>query len=296
LSKKPFKAVFDFYLYSNLHVALCGLALIGFTQLIFNFELRAELYVFVFCGTFFLYSLQRLPSAFQQKKIESEFSRHKWNLDHKYFLAITSLITAIASCWSFFRLYQRSQIISLLPAMLSFAYAFPVLPLNGKWKRLREIPVLKIFIVAIVWGMISVLLPATAASQAGTHWLTPPIMIWFAIFCVMIFAHTIPFDIRDLYYDGEKLKTIPALVGIKKSILISLFSFLVFDAGVFFLHYQYGVATIYQVIAIIMWSILAGIAIARSTPERKEYYFSFTLDGLLILLWAMVKLAGLFGN
>lgn len=288
---KSLKKIFDFYLYSNLHVAFCGVALVGITQLLFKYNLRVELYVFVFCGTFFLYNLQRLPSAFQQKKIESKFIRHKWNSDHKFFLVVATLISAMASIWSFLHLYHRSQLISLPPAILSFAYAFRVIPFKGKWIRLRDIPVMKIFIVAIVWGMISVMLPATAADPSGIKWMTIPAMIWFVSFCMMIFAHTIPFDIRDHYYDGLKLKTIPALVGIKKSILISLALLLLFDAGVFLLFQKYGVGSVYQFAAVICWSIIAGIAIGMSNPDRKEYYFSFVLDSLLILLWGMVKIA-----
>jgi hypothetical protein len=292
LSKKPFKAVFDFYLYSNLHVGLVGVCLVGLTQLLFRFDIRVELYVFVFCGTFFLYNLQRLPSAFSKDKIESEFIRHRWNKDHRYFIAVTSLLTAVAALWSFLQLYHRSQIVSLLPAALSFAYSFRVIPAKGRWKRLRDIPAMKIFVVAIVWGMISVLLPATAADVTGTKWISTDVLIWFVAFSILIFGHTIPFDIRDLYYDGYQLKTIPALIGVKKSIGIALAAVLVFDAGVFILFREYEVGTLFQMLAIFCWSGIAGIAIAKSTPQRNEYYFSFVMDGLLILLFGMVKLAG----
>jgi hypothetical protein len=291
LIKKPFKTVFDFYLYSNLHVALCGIALVGISQIILGLQLRMELFIFVFCGSFFLYNLQRLPSAFPRQKIESKFSRHKWNLDHRYFLAIATATAALGAGWSFFQLYHRSQLIALLPAILSLAYAFPVIPAKNKWKRLREIPSTKIFIITLVWGMICVLLPATASDPTGLHWLSAPVLIWFFTFCCMIFSLTITFDIRDYYYDGQKLKTIPALVGIKKAIGISLCALVLFAAGSSFLFWNFSTGTVYELIGIFLWCVIAGIFIVKSNPSRKEYYFSFFIDGLLILLWVFVFVA-----
>lgn len=289
--KKPFKTVFDFYLYSNLHVALCGIALVGISQLILGLHLRVELFVFVFCGTFFLYNLQRLPSAFPQQKIETKFSRHKWNTDHRYFLAIATGIAALGAGWSFFQLYHRTQLMALLPAALSFAYAFPVIPAKEKWKRLREIPTAKIFIITLVWGMISVLLPATASDPTGVHWISAPVMIWFFSFCAMVFSLTITFDIRDYYYDGMKLKTIPALVGIKSAIGISLVGLLAFAAGVFLLFWNFSCLTVLELCAIYVWCVIAGAFVVKSNPARKEYYFSFFIDGLLILLWVFIFVA-----
>ena len=52
-SKNPAKWLFDFYLFGNFHIALCAVALTLTTKYLFNLQLRHELLVFVFCGTFF---------------------------------------------------------------------------------------------------------------------------------------------------------------------------------------------------------------------------------------------------
>lgn len=285
------KAVFDFYLYSNFHIALCAVAMVLVSQLIFNYHLRSELFVFVFCGTFFLYNLQRLPAAFTVVSIECEFSRHKWNVDHKNFLAVISGIAALAAGWSFFQLYHRSQITVLLPALLSFAYAFPFIKLKGRWRRLREIEALKIFIVAIVWGIICTILPATANYISSTYWYSPSVLLWFFACSLMIFSITIPFDIRDLHYDGEKLRTLPAILGLKKSIHLALaaLAISVVMFGVVALYYHEGGMPVFA--AYFMWSIITGILIAKSTPRRREFYFSFLIDGTMILLLGMILLA-----
>jgi hypothetical protein len=293
---KRLKWLFDFYLYGNFQMALCSVALVGVSQLLFDFHLRPELFIFVFCGTFFLYNLQRLPGAFQKKKIDSAFIRHKWNIDHKYFLAITSGIAAVAAGWSFLLLYHRSQIIAVLPALISVAYSFPLIPAKGKWKRLREIPGLKIFMVAVVWSTICVLLPATADDPTGKKLFSAPVILWFISFCAMIFSLTMPFDIRDYFYDGKKLKTIPALVGVKGSIVISICSMSLFALGIIFLHLNYSVGTISQLIGMFFWCILSSIVVANSNPSRNEYYFSFVVDGLLLVLWGILEIVKLGGT
>src|ERR1044072_2807376 len=145
-----FRKSLDFYLFSNLHIALCAVALVGTTQVFFDFHLRSELFVFVFCGTFFLYNLQRLPAAFDTKVVRREFLRHRWNTEHRKLLVVISIIAAVAAGWAYFRLYHRTQLIALLPAALSVAYAFPSLYWRGKWIKLREIPGIKIFLVGLV--------------------------------------------------------------------------------------------------------------------------------------------------
>lgn len=288
---KRLKAVFDFYLYSNFHIALCAVAMVLVSRLIFNYHLRAELFVFVFCGTFFLYNLQRLPSAFSAATIETEFSRHKWNVDHKIFLAVISGIAALAAGWSYFRLYHRSQIIALIPAFLSFAYAFPFIKLKGKWRRLREIEALKIFIVAIVWGIICTILPATANYVSPHSWFSQSVLIWFVACALMIFSITIPFDIRDLHYDGEKLRTLPAILGLKKSIYLALAALVisVILVGIVAFYYHDGGMPVFA--GYLTWSIITGTLIAKSTPQRHEFYFSFLIDGTMILLLGIMWLA-----
>lgn len=288
---KRLKAVSDFYLYSNLHIALCAVAMVLASQLIFNYHLRSELYIFVFCGTFFLYNLQRLPSAFANVKIESEFIRHKWNTEHKVFLAVVSALAGLAAAWSYFKLYHRSQLVALLPAALSVAYAFPFIKLKGRWRRLREIEAAKIFIISLVWGIICTMLPATANDPSGKDWHSLPVLVWFVACSMMIFAITIPFDIRDLYYDGNKLRTIPVILGLKKSIVLALsfqfVSLLLF--GVLAIYYGKGGMPAFAGYA--AWSVLAALLIYKSSPERKEYYFSFLVDGVMLLLPGFIFLA-----
>ncbi len=285
---KLFSKVLDFYLFSNLHIALCAVALVGVTQELFEFHLRSELYVFVFCGTFFLYNLQRLPSAFANVEIERVFKRHSWNTENRKILLGISVLAMIAAGWAFLHLYPRTQIIALIPAALSVAYAFPTIYWKKRWIKLREIPMIKIFIVGIVWGMSCVWVPA-AADDSFPQWTSPEVTVWMISCSLMIFAITVPFDIRDLHYDGDKLKTLPAMFGVRKAIVIAIGGMVLSLAGIFLVNHLSTLVEFHHVVIYAAWTVVTCVVIAMSKPDRHEYYYSFLIDGLLVILWAMLR-------
>lgn len=280
--------ILDFYLFSNLHIAFCAMALVGVTQQLFGFHLRSELYVFVFCGTFFLYNLQRLPAAFHNAEIERTFIRHRWNTENRKLLLGISVVAMIAAAWAFFLLYRRTQIIALIPAALSVAYAFPAIYWKKRWIKLREIPMIKIFIVGIVWGMSCVWVPA-AADNSFPPWASPEVMLWMIACSIMIFSITIPFDIRDLLYDGDSLKTLPAIFGVRKAIAIGIAGMVLSFVGVWMADSISAIVQPQQVIIYGVWTLLTCVVIALSKPTRHEYYYSLLVDGLMIVLYVMMR-------
>lgn len=285
---KTLKWIFDFYLFGNFHIALCAVAITLTTQSFFYLSLRRELLVFVFCGTFFGYNLQRLPAVFEKNSIQRQFRRHHWNTQHRILLTLVSAIAAIAFIWSFSQLHVRSQLVALVPAFLSFAYAFPVIPARGKWRKLREISGIKIFIIAITWAISCVLLPFAAVHHSGATWFSAAALLWALACALLIFALTVPFDVRDLHYDAEKLKALPSLLGVKKSIYIAIAA-LIISAVIPWINWHYlDTGNERQALAYSVWAIIASVFVYRSSPERQEYYFSFVIDGLILLLGLMV--------
>ncbi|MDQ3109049.1 MAG: hypothetical protein M3R17_04055, partial [Bacteroidota bacterium] len=115
--------------------------------------------------------------------------------------------------------------------------------------------------------------------------------LWFIACMAMIFSITIPFDIRDLHYDGEKLRTLPSLLGVKRSRVLALVALgiSVVLVGIVTLYLKNGGVPVFA--AYSAWSIITGILISKSTPQRPEYYFSFFIDGTMILLAGMLWLA-----
>jgi hypothetical protein len=282
------KRLFDFYVFGNLHIAFCALALTLTTQSFLRLSLRHELLVFVFCGTFFGYNLQRLPGVLQHNPIPEEFKRHYWNAQHRVLLGVLSILAGLAFAWSFSLLYLRSQVAALVPAALSFAYAVPVIPTRRKWIELREIAGMKIFVIALTWACSCALLPVASVHHAGTPWLPAGAVAWASVCSMLIFSLTVPFDIRDLRYDAGRLMALPALVGVKTSIVLALAGLLVSDALVWFMWRRLRIGSISQAVAYSVWCVIASAFVYMSSPDRNEYYFSFWIDGLLLLLCGMI--------
>jgi hypothetical protein len=283
------KGLFDFYLFGNVHIALCAVALTFGTQAFFGLHLRRELLAFIFCGTLFGYNLHRLPSAFAGKTVSQSFKRHHWTVKHRVLLATVTGLAGIIFVWSFSRLYLRSQTLALIPAALSLAYAFPIIPTGRKWTELREIPGLKIFVVAFTWACCCGMLPIASAHAPGTPWLAAA-LAWTIVCAALILALTVPFDIRDLYYDAAHLKTLPAWLGIKRSIGVATVALILSGTIPFVIWRSLHVGTVAQAAGCAIWSFIAWVFVYKSSPERHEYYFSFWIDALLVVLGVTISL------
>ncbi|MBK9505813.1 MAG: UbiA family prenyltransferase [Bacteroidetes bacterium] len=101
--------------------------------------------------------------------------------------------------------------------------------------RLRQIPYLKIFLISFVWATVTILLPVIHSEKAYNNFHILTMIIERFLF---VFAITIPFDIRDMNADSQtELKTIPLLIGEKRSIYASIIVLVLFFA-VSIIHYS----------------------------------------------------------
>jgi 4-hydroxybenzoate polyprenyltransferase len=112
---------------------------------------------------------------------------------------------------------------------------------------------------------------------------TIPAALWGLACGLLTFALTVPFDIRDLHCDDAGLRTLPRLLGVKPSIAIAIGA-LVISAVIPLI-----VAGPPKALAYSAWCVIASFFIYKSSPDRHEYYFSFLMDGLLIVLWGIFR-------
>jgi len=161
--------------------------------------------------------------------------------------------------------------------IVALAYVMPIIRKNANKIRIREIGLWKIFLIAIIWSGMTVFLPAVHVN--GFEQLSQPISWQLALErTVFILAITIPFDIRDLINDAKKkVRTIPSVLGWKKSILLSIGLLVAFWALVHLrigihnpLLIGYGIATAITI-----------LVVALSSPKRNDMYCSFWLEGTM---------------
>ncbi len=161
--------------------------------------------------------------------------------------------------------------------IISTLYNVPESTRKKIYLPLRSIPFLKIFLIAYVWASISSFLPAIMENEP---FLLKKIMVVFTAHFSFIFAITLPFDIRDFQADKDSLlKTTPGLIGILPTKIFALISYL-----------SFAMLSYYEVnpLALILFSIVVIGLIIGSSPERKGYYYTFFMDGTIILYFFLV--------
>lgn len=234
---------------------------------------------FIFCGTLALYALHRLVGLYLHPPTIPE-GRYRVMTDFRIHILVYATLAGGLAAWFFFQLPSYLCWLLVAPAGIALAYVLPFL--NGR--RLRDLPYLKIFLVALAWSWITVAAPARAA---GLLW-TVPTCLMLLERCFFIFAITIPFDIRDLAQDAStEVQTLPSFLGIAKAKRLAWIGLLLMGGAVLLNTWLNAYAP--PVTAALFLSLLSsGYFIQRTRPERHDYYFTGLLDGTMILQWVLV--------
>jgi len=276
----------DLLLFSNIFMGLCAVAQGLLTFYLVGSKPIYPVLALLFASTIGIYNFCILITK-PAKPEQSPQKRVRWFFAH-YRLMVTLTIVAILSLAPLFFLVSfSSKLLLIFLAILSFAYGLPLFTMGDRKFGLRNIPGLKLILIALVWTMSIVLLPvleAQAAHLASISLRDTTILI--AKRFLFIAAVAIPFDIRDLFDDKQLgLKTIPVAWGEKNAYLfcqLLLAGYLV----LLFLFRNHGFNTDFFALALSI--ILTGWLIFRSKWEKNEYYYFFLLDGVLIVQYLFV--------
>ena len=142
----------------------------------------------------------------------------------------------------------------------------------GLHRALREIPGMKIYIIALVWMMVTVFFPFSAAH--GANWMGA-LAQGFAVFFFIV-GLTIPFDIRDKNFDQIGLQTLPQVFGTKRAKIVAFSAlFLAYGIWVF-------VCPRFWLLFAVFW-LLANLFVWYSGQGRHTLYYTFGIDGLIFL-------------
>jgi hypothetical protein len=168
-------------------------------------------------------------------------------------------------------------------ALLTFFYAVPFL----KSKNLRSLTSFKIFVVALVWAGVTVIVPL---QSAGID-LNADIFLTFIQRFFIVIVLIIPFEIRDLQFDLESLRTLPQQLGVKrvKGLGLSLLLFCLI-MEVFKEEFLVGY---FMSLLIICTLIVAALIGSGNRPFK--YFASFWVEGIpIVWLGVLLLLSNLF--
>ena len=273
------KKLGQFFIYSNVFVSFCVLALCQSTSIIIGVS-SSHLFPFVFFSTLFAYNFQRMVRFITS----NEQSAHlDWLNKNRIVIILITIISLFLSVY-----YALSLSIStfyfLIPAsIISLSYPIKIIPLVGQKISLREMPGAKIFLIALVWSIYSV---ALVTLENESFYSLDNLLLFISRFS-FILAITIPFDIRDLKYDDLSLKTIPQIFGEQKAKMIALYCLAFFELVSIF-HFFVGDFSWQILLALMLTSLLSGILIIKSSQEKNNFFFSFWLEGVSIIMYLLL--------
>ncbi|GAA3636630.1 hypothetical protein GCM10022397_22830 [Flavivirga jejuensis] len=169
-------------------------------------------------------------------------------------------------------------------AMITFLYAIPFLPKRfflDKQHNLRSVSGLKIYLIALIWAGVTVLLPLIN----NDYYIDTNVIITAIQRYLFIIVLMLPFEIRDLRYDSLKLSTIPQKIGVKQTKLIGSIVLGVF----FFLSFLKDDTSAMHIIISIIITGITLLFLVYSKIEQGKSYSSFWVEGVPII-WLILLL------
>ena len=270
------KQLFYFYVNSSIHVAIAAYALTWVTLLEYNLKYDKNSLYFVFFATITGYNFVKYFGV-------AKF-HHRRLADWLKAIQLFSLIAFIIFAYYAFQLLVNSKILIVLLGVITFLYAIPLLPKKyfvDDQSNLRQISGLKVYVIAIVWSLSTVVLPLIQNEiEIGADAVVTCFQRFFYIIVLML-----PFEIRDLNYDSLKLGTIPQRIGVKRTKIIGIFLLILF----FFLEYFKNEIDTKSLTILLIITFVTALFLAFSNKNQSKYYSAFWVESLPIF-WLVLFL------
>lgn len=272
------KKIFDFYIFSNIHVAIAGYCMAKVTLL--KFDVNSNL-VPLLIGFSIIISYNFIRYFEINSKRLGWFK--SWFFENKIKLVLVSIFAFLVSLYIvFFTEFNIESLFIVIPfGFITFFYAIPLFKIGKLHISFRNFPAIKIFSIAIAWAGVTVLFPLLETRYQFNY----DVYLEFFQRILILIAYTIPFDIRDIYFDDKELKTIPQLIGVQKAKILGtllLFLFVLLDLfkNSFFEKDISSDVVIAIVTILFLWN---------STAKKSRYYTSFFVEAIPIL-WLLIIL------
>jgi hypothetical protein len=274
-----FKIVFDFYINSSIHVALAVYALTWITLNSFEISYDENILYFNFYATITGYNFVKY---FGLAKFH-----HRSLANWLKIIQVFSFICFIILCVYAFNLKPRTLFWIAGFGLVTFFYAIPLLPKTiflDEQHNLRSVSGLKIYIIALVWSGVTVLLPLLN----NNFDLNTDVFITTGQRFLLIIALILPFEIRDMNFDSIKLSTIPQSIGIKTTKRIGVILLVVF----YVLEYLKDEVDIKHSIILLVITILTILLILFSRKNQQKYYSAFWVEAVPVFWMLLLILFG----
>ena len=191
--KSALKAAVEYYIYSSIHISIAAVCFSAEIFYILKIPFDRDFLIFVGLSTLLTYSLHRIIGV---RKLSSENASRRFVVIEKMLplIHLIGAVSVVGLAYYVFRIPSSSYIHFAFTGAVCFLY---VLPVMHSQKRLRDLPYVKIFFIAIVWAYVACIPAFTDYESIDTILL----LLLFTEKLIFIFLITLPFDIRDLEID-----------------------------------------------------------------------------------------------
>lgn len=254
---------------SSIWVASSVAALTLITYLNIAFPINFNVILLTFFGTVFGYNFVKYFKLIKGEQLSFQVSGFK-------FVVFSSLLSLILSLYYFFQLELITQLSLVIPFLLTLFYTVSF----GR-KTLRTIDGIKIYIIAICWVFVTVVLPVIEGLQE----INDDIIIELLQRFLFVVTITLPFEIRDVLNDDVSLGTIPQKIGVVYTKIVGVILMIVFYLLEFF-------KDDIQERALYVLPVIFLITVATlifSTKNQPKYYASFFVEGIPII-WGLLMI------
>lgn len=274
------KKIFDFYIQSSIHVALSVYSLVQMTHFMFHIPDNKPMGYFAFFGTIVGYNFVKYETLTrtQKKQMQSKLKA----------IVILSFLSFLGVGFCFFQLQRITQIVSVAVFILTLLYTLPFFPNR---KNARNWAGVKIYIVALCWVGVTVILPILNAEIA----ITADFYLKSVQRFILVFVLILIFEIIDLAKDDPHLQTVPQQIGVKQTKVLGYILLLIFCGLEFFnsnicfvINFQ---SSILQLLLIFAIAIVIALFLFFVNEKKSKYYTSFWVESIPIIWWLLAVLA-----
>lgn len=277
-----FRNIVKWLVYSNLWV---GLAVAAFCYLTVAHAWHINYNLLVICGagTVAAYNYMRLVQLRYYSPVATGYK--SWARSRPFLLATLTGFFGALALFSLVEMNRWEVVYLLAPAaIVALVYPLSFRSAFSGFTSLRSVAGLKLFLIAISWSYVTVILPAALEGI-----LTNEVLLEALMRCFLIVALIIPFDIRDLPHDDPSMRTIPQVLGIEGAKELSLFFLLLYQLWIvlrfFFFDYPLPLSV----------ALFAGVEVAyflflRIRQDKSEWFYSFWIEGIPVFTALLVLL------
>jgi 4-hydroxybenzoate polyprenyltransferase len=281
---------------TNLFISIAAVAFMWANVLLLGLHGNSLIYLSlqVFFSTWFIYQVSRWAYFKKGAYAGAEELVVQWFKNHPRINQAFIVFSAFATGIFTLLLKPWTIVVLCIVGAISVLYPLPFLKPFGINTRLRDFPFVKIFLIAFVWSVTSVILPATENNINLLE--RKDILLVLAAQFVFIFFITLPFDINDKEVDKHtKIKTIPAVLGIRNSKIICLILGIIYAMlllYIFMLENWRSISHIYltQWTIGILWLLLLYLQYYTFTKADKvnKWMIKIVYDGSMVVYFLIV--------